>query len=107
MRAWQAADKKTKEGAEEAKRKQSEELARKRADNIRTKEMERSEKAKAKAGQPRPEASKYSKKDVLDLKRVFDEYDGARDATAGWPLHSGPCADLFVQRCMHTRPTRP
>ena len=49
--------------------------AKKREENIKAKESERAAKAQEQAGKPKAKSSKYSKGDVLNLHKVFREYD--------------------------------
>ena len=57
------------------------ELQKKRDENISKKEGERADKSAAVAGKKSAGKSKYSKKDVFELKQVFDEYDKDRGGT--------------------------
>jgi len=50
-------------------------MAAKREENIRAKEEGRKAKAEEAKGKKKEGQSKYSKKDVFELKKVFDEYD--------------------------------
>jgi len=71
MADGRAADKSAKESAEEEQAKKRAETEAKRAENIKAKEEGR----KKAAPPSNVKSSKYSKKDVLELKSVFDEYD--------------------------------
>jgi len=68
------AEKNTKESAEQEQARKRAETDAKRAENIKAKEEAR-KKAAAAAPPPNAKSSKYSKKDVLELKSVFDQYD--------------------------------
>ena len=65
--AGRAAEADKEAAAKKKKEEEKEALNKKRAENIAAKEAGRNDKAKQK--------SKYSKKDVFELKAVFDEYD--------------------------------
>ena len=64
---------------EEVRRKQMEEKERKREAKIAEKEAERARKATEGGGKKGGRGVKYSKRDVLELKNVFDTYDESRD----------------------------
>jgi len=68
-----------KDKAEAEKQAKLADAAAKREENIRAKEESRRAKDEANAGKPKAGSSKYSKKDVLELKKVFDEYDTDKD----------------------------
>jgi len=68
-----------KEKAEAEKQAKLADADAKRQENIRAKEENRRAKEEANAGKPKAGGSKYSKKDVLELKKVFDEYDTDKD----------------------------
>ena len=73
----QAGQLSAKEKAEAEKQAKLADADAKRQENIRAKEENRRAKEEANAGKPKAGGSKYSKKDVLELKKVFDEYDSA------------------------------
>ena len=74
-RAKEKSEKEQEQAAADAKKA---EMQKKREENISKKEGERSDKAAAKKAGGK---SKYSKKDVFELKQVFDEYDQDKGGT--------------------------
>lgn len=72
-------EKSAKEKAEESRLQQQADTAAKREAKIAEKEEERKRRAEDNAGKKKDAGqSKYSKKDVMELKKVFDEYDKDR-----------------------------
>lgn len=76
--AERAGERSAKEKAEEAKLAAQAETAAKREAAIAAKEEARKAKADDVKGKKKEQGSKYSKKDVFELKKVFDEYDRDR-----------------------------
>lgn len=80
-----------KEAAEAEKQKKIDEANKKRAANIAAKEEMRKSQDAAAASKPKQQSSKYSKTDVLNLKKAFDECTCLMDRTG-----------LFVVRASRT-----